>query len=76
MKIGTIIKSFDFPGNLHCYMIGEVTALSGVEITCKTIRQVFDGKAQPLDDFNSTFRTVAQGEGMLDRNFQRILEIG
>ena len=45
MKVGTLIKSYDFPGNLNCYMIGEVTAVNGIEISCRTIRQVFQGRS-------------------------------
>ncbi len=76
MQIGTIIKAFDFPGNLNCYMVGEVTAVDDYMITCRTMRQVFDGKAQELSDFNKTFRTVQQGEGMFDASFTRVMVIG
>ena len=76
MQIGTIIKSFDFPGNLNCYMVGTVTSLDDYMITCDTIKQVFDGKALELSDFNKTFRTVKQGEGMMDNTFTRVMEIG
>jgi hypothetical protein len=76
MNIGTIIKSFDFPGNLNCYMVGTVTKVEGDFITCDTIKQVFDGKALPNEQFNKEFRTVAQGSGMFDATFQRIVELG
>ena len=76
MQVGTIIKSFDFPGNLNCYMVGAVTKFEGDFIECSTIRQVFDGKALLLEDFNKTFRTVVQGAGMFDASFERIVEIG
>ena len=75
MQVGSIIKSFDFPGNLNCYMVGTVTALDGDFITCETIKQVFDGKALPLEEFNKTFRTVAQGQGMFDDKFNRVVVI-
>ena len=75
MQIGTIIKSFDFPGNLNCYMVGTVTKVEGDFITCDTIKQVFDGKALPNEQFNKEFRTVAQGSGMFDATFQRIVEL-
>jgi len=76
MQVGSIIKSFDFPGNLNCYMVGEVIAVQGDELTCRTIKQVFDGKVLPNEKFNKEFRTVAQGSGMFDNSFQRVLEIG
>lgn len=76
MQVGTIIKSYDFPGNLNCYIVGTVTKIDGDFITCDTIKQVFDGKALLMETFNNTFRTVAQGSGMFDDKFQRIVEIG
>lgn len=78
MQIGSIIKSFDFPGNLNCYMVGTVTKVEGDFITCDTIRQVFDGKAQPIEEFNKEFRTVAQGKNFMDdmSKFERIVVIG
>jgi len=76
MQVGSIIKSFDFPGNIACYMVGEVTAVAGEEITCRTIRQVFDGKAVEMEQLNETFRTMAQGAGMFDQMFDRVVKIG
>ena len=78
MQIGTVIKSFDFPGNLNCYMVGTVTAVEGDFITCDTIRQVFDGKALPLETFNKEFRTVVQGKSFMDdmSKFERVVVIG
>jgi hypothetical protein len=76
MQVGTIIKSFDFPGNLNCYIVGTITNIEGDFITCTTIKQVFDGKALPMEEFNQTFRTVKQGCAFMDEKFQRIVEIG
>jgi hypothetical protein len=76
VKKGDIVKSFDFPGNLNCYMVGTVTEVEGDFITCVTIKQVFDGKALPNEKFNKEFRTVAQGAGMFDDKFQRVMVVG
>jgi hypothetical protein len=76
MQVGTIIKSFDFPGNLNCYMVGEVTAVDGDFITCKTIRQVFQGKAEEISEFNEVFRTVKQGASFMDDKFERVVIVG
>jgi hypothetical protein len=76
MQVGTIIKSYDFPGNLNCYIVGTVTKIEGDFITCDTIKQVFDGKALLMETFNNTFRTVKQGCAFMDSTFQRIVEIG
>lgn len=76
MQVGSVIKSYDFPGNINCYMLGTVTKLDGIEITCETIKQVFDGKAQEITEFNKEFRTVAQGNGMFDNKFERVVVVG
>ena len=75
VQVGSIIKSFDFPGNLHCYMVGKVTEVDGDFITCETIKQVFSGKAEEITEFNKTFRTVAQGSGMFDDKFERVVVV-
>ncbi len=76
MEIGNIIKSFDFPGNLNCYMVGTVTKVEGDFISCNTIKQVFDGKALQLEEFNKTFRVVKQGCNFMDEKFQRVVLVG
>ena len=76
MQVGTIIKSFDFPGNTECYIIGMVTKFDGDSIECDTIKQVFRGKTLSLEDRSTTFRTAVQGAGMFDESCQRIVEIG
>lgn len=76
MQVGSIIKSYDFPGNLNCYMVGTVTEIDGDFISCDTIKQVFDGKALKLDDFNKTFRTVKQGCSFMDEKFKRVVVVG
>jgi hypothetical protein len=78
MQVGSVIKSFDFPGNFTCYMLGKVIAVDGDMITCETIKQVFDGKNLPIEEFNKTFRTVAQGRSFMDDMFQfeRVVVIG
>lgn len=74
--IGTIIKSFDFPGRDDHYMIGEVTSVEGGLITCRTIKHVVCGEARPVDEATATFRTPAQGCGMFDEKHVRVVELG
>ena len=74
--VGTIIKSFDFPGFDDNYMIGEVTSVEGELITCRTIKHVVRGEARPVDEYTATFRTPAQGCGMFDEHHARVIELG
>jgi hypothetical protein len=73
VQIGSIIKSYDFPGNVECYMVGKVTGVDGDFITCLTLEQVFDRVSEEITEFNKTFRTVAQGAGMFDDKFNRVV---
>ena len=77
MQVGTIIKSFDFPGNTSCYMIGEVVGYNKQygEIVAKTIRIVFDGKVKDVRDAPE-FRTVEQGRMFMDDAFERVVVVG
>lgn len=75
VQVGSIIKSFDFPGNLNCYMVGKVTNVDGDFISCDTIKQVFDGKQEEITEFNNIFRTLAQGTGAFDDKFNRVVVI-
>jgi len=74
VKVGSIIKSFDFPGNLDCYFIGKVTKVEGDYIHCDTIKQVFDGEEDT--DPHPTFCTVKQGLMMFDAKFERVVVLG
>jgi hypothetical protein len=29
LKVGDIVKSYDFPGNTECYMVGKVVGIHG-----------------------------------------------
>ena len=63
VKIGSVIKSFDFYGNTDCYMIGEVLEIKGNVLVCKTLKQVFNNMEEVGSD---TFSTPMQGEGLMD----------
>jgi hypothetical protein len=75
VQVGSIIKSYDFPGTFNCYMVGKVTAVDGDFISCDKIKQVFDGKQEEINEFNNIFRTLAQGTGAYDDKFERVVVI-
>lgn len=75
VKVGSVIKSFDFPEKQTCYLIGRVTKLEGCYIYCEVISQVFSGEVVPDDELPETFRVPKQGEMMLDAKFERIVVI-
>ena len=76
MKIGNIIKSYDFPGNTDCYMIGRVTDIISDFILCDTVKVVFDSKEISVQEKNKQFRTVKQGLSFGDSHFERVVVLG
>lgn len=88
--IGMTIKSFDFPNNESCFIVGKITAVddeNGDYIYCDTISQTFRGEVLPLpvigEDVNApygysqkSFRTIKQGIYMFDDTFQRVVILG
>lgn len=75
-EVGTIVKSYDFPGSTEDYFIGKVTKIEGDFIHCKTIKHVAQGKTRPIDEYTEEFRTPAQGTGIFDDKFERVVEVG
>lgn len=77
MQVGSIIKSFDFPGNTDCYMIGEVVDFEegGDVIVAKMIKVVFDGETKQIG-YVDLFRTPKQGTMMFDKTFERVVLVG
>lgn len=68
VKVGDIIKSFDFPSTDSCYMIGKVIEiLNDSLIRCETVKVVFDGKTRSIIyGENDFFTTPKLGLGVFD----------
>lgn len=75
MQIGSIVKSFDFPGNDQCFMVGQVTEIDEQMITCRTSRIVFQGQDKEVTVDTQFFRTARQGFGFMDELFTRVVEL-
>lgn len=73
MKVGSVIKSFDFHGLTDCYMVGRVVDVIDDFILCDTMEIVFEGESLPIKETKRQFRTVKQGCMMRDDDFQRIV---
>ena len=75
MKVGDIVKSFDFNGVDNCYIIGEVTSIEDGMFFANVIKEVFDGEV--VKDRSDTFRAPLQGNSFLDKpETPRIVVIG
>lgn len=76
MNIGDIVKSYDFPGNTECYMIGKVVGIHGDgSFRAEFIKRVWLG--QHDKKFKTDYFTApVQGNAFMDEKFQRIVVIG
>ena len=77
VKVGDIVKSYDFNGNDRCYMIGKVVGLHGDEsFRAEFIKRVFAG-VEDKKFKTDYFTAPLQGESFLDTpDFQRVVVIG
>lgn len=68
VKIGDVIRSYDFEGNMNCYYEGIVESIDGAMLTftAKTTKQVWSGKERPLEKVSKQFTTDLPGYGMWD----------
>jgi hypothetical protein len=78
MKVGDIVKSFDFNGIDNCYMIGRVVSISDLygDFRAEFIKRVFDGVEDKKfkTDF---FSAPVQGNAFMDNDASpRIQVIG
>ena len=76
MKIGDIVKSYDFPGNTECYMVGQVVGVFKFDGTfrAKFIKRVWLGENDKK--FKTDYFTAPlQGKAFMDEKFQRIVVI-
>ena len=75
MKVGSLVKCYDFPGNTDCYMIGTLEKIEmGTLMVLKTIAVVFDGKVMDATK-EPTFRAPIQGCAFGDDRFQRVINL-
>ena len=73
VQVGNIIKSYDFHFKTDCYMIGRVTKIEGEYLCCDTIKVVFGGEMDPIQNMRPEFRTPMMGCMMDDEEFARVV---
>ena len=82
MKIGDIVKSFDFHGRTDCYMMGEVISVdeSYGGFKAKTLKVVWNGYAKEIVmGRNDYFTAPFNGNSMFDDvypQFERVVVVG
>jgi hypothetical protein len=74
MKVGDLVKSFDFVGDYSCYMLGlvEEISLANGTVTCHLVGRIFQDEV--VETKMDKFTAPLNGQFMFDRaDFPRIL---
>lgn len=68
VKIGDVVRSYDFAGIKNCYYEGIVESINGrrATFTAKTTRQVWDGVEREFETVSKKFTTDLPSMGMMD----------
>jgi len=69
-QVGSVVKTFDFPGHTDCYMIGLVTKVEQGLLHLNTIKRVMQGKELAAP---ATYQTPVQGASFMDASFERVV---
>lgn len=73
MRVGDIVKSYDFPGITDCYMVGKVVGVHfDGTFRAKFIKRVFGG-VEDRKFKTDYFTAPQQGEMFMDDQFNRIV---
>jgi len=73
LRIGNVIKSYDFVNDVSCYMVGRVREIKDGMAVCDTISQTFSG--EETTDFAQEFRTPLPGNFMMDEMYPQFKRI-
>lgn len=73
LRIGNVIKSYDFVNDVSCYMVGRVREIKDGMAVCDTISQTFSG--EETTDFAWEFRTPLPGNFMMDEMYPQFKRI-
>jgi hypothetical protein len=79
LKVGDIVRAYDFAPRLgcpDCFIIGKVTAIEGSFFVADTLMRVWDGKVEHQNKLENhikhSFRALCQGEMGFDKEYERV----
>ena len=75
MKVGDIIKSYDFHFNTNSYVVGVVTKVDDCCVEFDTIKMVWQNEILNPSEYDPKMRAPKQGMLMADEKFERIFVI-
>jgi hypothetical protein len=78
MKVGNIVKSYDFTDRKDCFIIGEVTSVDYLQntINFKAAIRVIEGKIKEINVASNNYNGVVyRGEGIFGTDYSKMVEI-
>lgn len=68
VRIGDVVRSYDFQGNKECYFEGIIESIDGAAatFTAKTTKQVWAGEALDSKKVSKSFTSQLPGMNWLD----------
>ena len=78
MRVGNIVKSYDFPNRKDCFIIGEVTSVNVIQnnINLRAAIRVIEGKIKEIDVASNNYNGIVySGEGIFGTDYSKMVEI-
>jgi hypothetical protein len=78
MKVGNIVKSYDFPNRKDCFIVGEVTSVNEIQntINFKAAIRVIEGKVKDIDINSNNYNGIMfRGEGIFGTDYSKMVEV-
>jgi len=78
MRVGNIVKSYDFPHRKDCFIIGEVTSVDEIQntINFKAAIRVIEGKVKNIDINSNNYNEIMfRGKGIFGTDYSKMIEV-
>jgi hypothetical protein len=78
MRVGNIVKSYDFPDRKDCFIIGEVTSVNVIQntINLKAAIRVIEGKIKEINVASNNYNGIVySGKGIFGTDYSKMVEI-
>jgi hypothetical protein len=78
MKVGNIVKSYDFPDRKDCFIIGEVTSVDYLQntINLRAAIRVIEGKIKEINVAANNYNGIVySGEVIFGTDYSKMVEI-
>jgi hypothetical protein len=78
MRVGNIVKSYDFPHRKDCFIIGEVTSVDYLQktINLKAAIRVIEGKIKEINVTSNNYNGIVfSGEGIFGTDYSKMVEV-